>query len=180
MKTYYVYHAVTERPMTLGQTILFDEHHHNGVYNRVTTCNKLINGETITGDMAAFIQTDMAKWIPCTRRELALEKIRLAEFPKLPSRLACLYTSKTLPEALDWAKFFKDIGRPVYSVVKIKVEGTIFEGDACNCFDGTEDETYNLDMARRYWINHAHDDRPVIEVLAAGKLTVVEICETFS
>ena len=34
---------------------------------------------------------------------------------------------------------------------------------------------YNLQMARRYWNNEPSEDRPVLELLAAGKLTVKEI-----
>ena len=33
--TLFAYHVVTERPMYLGQHILFDESHHSGVYERV-------------------------------------------------------------------------------------------------------------------------------------------------
>ena len=29
------YHVVTERPMELGQEIIFDDNHHSGVYERV-------------------------------------------------------------------------------------------------------------------------------------------------
>lgn len=32
---FYAYHVVTERPMQLGQHILFDDTHHSGVYERV-------------------------------------------------------------------------------------------------------------------------------------------------
>ena len=28
----YAYHVVTDRPMHVGQTIIFDEIHHSGVY----------------------------------------------------------------------------------------------------------------------------------------------------
>lgn len=175
MKSQYVYHAVTERPMSVGQVILFDENHHNGVYNRIMSCQKLMNGESADGELDNFISSEMDNWIPCTFQELALEKVRQEEFPQYPSRLSCLYTSKTLDEAMNWAKFFKKIGRTVYSVVKIEVEGNIFAGNACNCFDGTEDESYNLQMARRYWNNEPSEDRPVLELLAAGKLTVKEI-----
>lgn len=31
----YAYHVVTERPMVPGQRIIFDGHHHSGVYRRV-------------------------------------------------------------------------------------------------------------------------------------------------
>lgn len=177
MKFIYVYHAVTERPMMLGQRMVFDSERHNGVYRRIMTCKEIMDGKTATGSLADFIRSGISDWIPCTRRELALEKVRMAEFPDYPSRLSCLYCSRTLEEAVQWARFFKSVGRSVFSVVKLKVEGNCFEGDSCNCFDGTEDEAWNVKMARHYWNNDRYNERPIIEVLVDGELTVVEICE---
>jgi len=37
------YHVVTERPMQVGQHILFDEEHHSGVYFRVMEKKKLVD-----------------------------------------------------------------------------------------------------------------------------------------
>lgn len=31
------YHVVTDRPMGLGQELIFDDSHHSGVYNQVYT-----------------------------------------------------------------------------------------------------------------------------------------------
>ena len=31
----FAYHVVTDRPLTVGQQLVFDETHHNGVYQRV-------------------------------------------------------------------------------------------------------------------------------------------------
>ena len=44
-KTYY--HVVTERPMTLGQEIIFDENHHSGVYERVYNLLDKVDDEII-------------------------------------------------------------------------------------------------------------------------------------
>lgn len=33
--TFFAYHVVTERPMHLGQQLIFDGNHHSGVYERV-------------------------------------------------------------------------------------------------------------------------------------------------
>ena len=44
MKTI-VYHVVTERPMTLGQQILMDENHPNGVCRRVRAYGMLLQSE---------------------------------------------------------------------------------------------------------------------------------------
>ncbi len=41
----YLYHVVTEKPMQSGQTIIFDTTHYNGIYNRVMTCKKILDGD---------------------------------------------------------------------------------------------------------------------------------------
>lgn len=99
MQSISVYHVVTEKPMYKGQQIIFDDTHYNGVYNRVMMFKKISEGEEVAGDLAEFIKRDLEKWSKVTFRELALEKIRIREFPQYPSRMACLYTSRTLAEA---------------------------------------------------------------------------------
>jgi hypothetical protein len=39
----YVYHVVTDRPMQVGQQIVFDETHHSGVYRRVFDKIDIVN-----------------------------------------------------------------------------------------------------------------------------------------
>ncbi len=43
-----------------------------------------------------------------------------------PSRMSCLYVSKTLKEADDWGKYFAEIGRPTYSIAKLEIKGSCF------------------------------------------------------
>jgi len=174
---YIVYHAITERPMTVGQTIIFDSEHHNGVYNRIMTCKQILDGENPQGELADFIRSDILNWIGTTFRELAMERVRASEYPQYPSRLACLYTAKTFDEAKEWALFFKRVGRKTYGVAKIRVEGEVYEGLATNCFDGTTDMNANTERARHYWSNGESEDPPITEVLAAGRLTVLEITQ---
>jgi len=107
-------------------------------------------------------------------RELALEQVRQAEHPQYPSRMACLYTSRTLDEAEKWAEFFRGLGRKVYSIMKLRVDGSVFDGDARNCFDGTENEAENIANARRYW-NMEQNKCPVIETLVTGNIFVEEV-----
>ena len=64
--------------------------------------------------------------------ELALEKVRRKKYPQYPSRMSCLYVSKNFDEADNWGKYFAKIGRPTYSIVKLKIEGNCFIGDAAN------------------------------------------------
>lgn len=174
-----VYHVVTERPMHLGQVIIFDDHHHNGVYERIMTCKRILDGENIYNDLVQMMRSDLSRWSATTYRELSLEKIRQEEFNNYPSRLACLYTSQQLHEAEDWANFFIEIGRDVYSIVKLKVKGRCFSGDACNVFDGTECMEENIENARHYWRNDVKNDRPVIETLVDGHIEVAEIIKNY-
>jgi len=50
--------------------------------------------------------------------------------------MACLYVSKTLEEAEEWFDYFISLGRPTFQIVKLKIIGNVFCGDAEKCFDG--------------------------------------------
>ena len=171
----FVYHVVTERPMAVGQHIIFDEEHRSGVYSRVMAL----------ADTAADVYPHPEKYplplehhLGVALRELALEQVRREKFPEYPSRMASLYVSQTYEEAKQWADFFVRIGRPTYAIVKLRVEGRCFEGDACNCFDGTPDLHDNLRRAENYWRNGPNEEgRPVHEMLVDGLIVVEEIVE---
>jgi len=91
--------------------------------------------------------------------------------------MSCLYASKTLKEAGDWAKYFAEIGRPTYSIVKLEIKGNCFVGDATKCFDGGLDKQENIRLAEAYWENKHNDINhpPICEMLVDGTITVVEI-----
>lgn len=169
----YVYHVVTERPMTLGQVIMFNENNHNGVYNRVMTFKRLSDGEEVCGEISEMIKSDMDKWSKVAYRELVLEEVRKSYYPGCPSRMSCLYTSRTFDEAKQWAEFFEKIGRKVYSIVKLRVDGRVFDSDACNCFDGVGDDS-DYEKAHAYW-QVKKTEKPVIETLVDGVITVEEL-----
>ena len=166
----YAYHVVTERPMQVGQQIIFDEVNHNGVYQRV--CDKM----EIVKDIY-YNAEKLEHHTSVALRELALEEVRKKKYSNYPSRMACLYVSKTFEEADNWAKFFAKIGRPTYHIVKLQIEGNCFIGDAAKCFEGQIERQENLRLAELYWKNETNDtDKPpVFEMLVDGKITVVEI-----
>ena len=174
-----VYHVVTEKPMIKGQKIIFDVNNYNGVHNRVMTFKRIINGDDVRGSLADFIKSDLDRWAKVAYREIALEKVRCEHYPFYPSRMACLYTTRTLQEAEKWAAYFQEIGRDVYSIVKLKVHGNIFDGDACNCFDGTDDDAENIKKAHHYWAMDMKNEKPVIETLVDGEIIVDEILQEF-
>ncbi len=177
----YVYHVVTERPMQEGQQIIFDETHHNGVYQRVMERQRIV--DEIYENPARYEAEKSEHHTLVALRELAMEEVRRKEYPGFPSRMSCLYVSKTFEEAEKWAQFFVRIGRPTFHIVKLYVEGNYFVGDATKCFDGTAHKEENLRLARRYWENKNEDkgdEPPVYEMLVDGHIEVVRIVKEIS
>ncbi len=173
MKELFAYHVVTEKPMYIGQHIIFDKNHHNGVWQRVY--EKLDIVRDIYDNPENYANTKLEHHTSVALRELALEKVRIHKYPNYPSRMACLYVSKTLKEAEKWFDYFAASGRPTFQIVKLKVKGNVFYGDAAKCFDGKLNENENLILAEKYWKNDDFDELSVLEMLVDGDMEVVEI-----
>jgi len=170
-----VYHVVTDRPMQVGQKIIFDESHHSGVYQRVMEKAECVR--KIYANPERYIAKELEHHTSVALRELALEEVRKEKYPFYPSRMSCLYVSKTYEEAEKWGDFFVKIGRPTYCIVKLEVNGNCFFGDATKCFDGQTDEAENKKLAERYWSNPQNEEaeNEVCEILVDGEITVVEV-----
>lgn len=171
----YAYHVVTDRPMQVGQQILFDETHHSGVYQRVFDKMNIVND--IYANPSKYNVETLEHHTEVALRELALEEIRQKKYPMYPSRMSCLYVSYRFEEAENWGEFFTKIGRPTYHIVKLKIDGNCFVGDATKCFKGQLDKQENLRLAEVYWENKPNDvdNPPINEMLVDGHITVVEI-----
>ena len=169
------YHVVTDKPMKLGQELVFDDEHHIGVYNRVLAFKDKV--DKIYKNPEVYKNVELEHHLKVALRELAMEEIRTEKYPEYPSRLASLYVSNSLEDAEKWFNLFILWGRPTYSIVKVEVDGNIFVGDANNCFDGTVDKDKNLKLADNYWKNNKNSSglEPIIEILANGKIKVIEI-----
>lgn len=115
-------------------------------------------------------------------RELALEEIRRKKYPQYPSRMGCLYVSKSLVEAENWGKFFAEIGRPTYCIAKLNITGNCFVGDATKCFKGTLSKEENLRLAEAYWGSETDEEnqQAICEMLVNGQITVVEIVKVIN
>lgn len=121
-KQMHVYHVVTDRPMYVGQKIIFDESHHSGVYQRVQEKIEIVN--KIYANPSEYNADELEHHTSVALRELALEEVRQKKYPHYPSRMSCLYVSETFEEAENWGKFFAQIGRPTYCIVKLEVNGS--------------------------------------------------------
>lgn len=169
------YHVVTERPMELGQEIIFDDNHHSGVYKRV--CAYKYKVEEIYHNPSAYEDVELDHHLKVALRELAMEKVREEKYPHYPSRLSSLYVSNSLEEAEKWYNLFIECGRPTFSIVKIETDGNVYVGDAWNCFEGTRDKNKNLELAEKYWKYKKNNigKEPIFEILVSGHIKVIEI-----
>lgn len=106
-----------------------------------------------------------------------MEEVRKTKYPAYPSRMSCLYVSRTFEEADNWGKYFAKIGRPAYSIVKLEIDGNCFYKDATKCFDAQLDTQENIRLADIYWKNENNDadDPPIVKMLVDGHIKVVEM-----
>lgn len=169
------YHVVSDSPKQVGQHFVLNEENPNGVYHRVHAQLHVV--EDIARNPGKYEGDALSHEVHVALRELALEKVRKEKYPQFPSRMASLYVSKTYDEAVRWGEYFARIGRPTYSVARIKAHGNVYEGDASKCFDGTTSEEENLRLAALYWRNEPNEDghAPIVEVLVDGEIEIVEI-----
>ena len=144
------------------------------MYERVCAKIDIVNDIYLTPDR--YDAENLEHHTSVALRELALEEVRQKDYPQYPSRMSCLYVSKTLEEAERWGEFFASIGRPTYHIVKLEIKGNRFIGDATKCFKGQTDKEENLRLARVYWESQQDDiENEICEMLVDGQITVVEI-----
>ena len=169
------FHVVTDKPMKLGEEIIFDETHHSNLYNRVYSYKEKV--DEIYNNPDNYKNIELDHHLKVALRELAMEEVRKEKYPEYPSRLSSLYVSKTREEAEKWYNLFIELGRDVYQIVKVMVDGNVYIGDANNCFDGTIDKDNNLKLAENYWKYKVNLEgkEPIIEIIASGKIKVIEI-----
>lgn len=169
------YHVVTDKPMHVGQQIIFDEEHHSGVYKRVY--DKIDTVNDIYADSTKYGAETLEYHTSVALRELALEEVRQKKYPQYPSRMGCLYVSKSFKEAENWGKLFVELGRPTYHIVKLDIKGNCFIGDATKCFKGQLSKEENLRLATLYWESSIdiEKEQAICEMLVDGQITVIEI-----
>ena len=161
----YFYHVVTEKPMKLGQVIIFDEDNHNGVYERSLNFDfrnskgktaleivreNIKDGKLNLNKEDTDILSNYLEWSTKGYRELILEIERRRENINAPSRMACLYVSRNLEDAKKWAKSFIYFGRPTFQIVKLKAIGNSFDGNSYNIKTETVSIKKQFEFAKNY------------------------------
>lgn len=190
----FAYHLVTNKIMELGQIINFEYDQHNTLY-RFFFEKELVNSQGedalqilqghYTSDGLHLNKADaevVSRYTGQTIRairEVITEMVRLQEYPHYPSRLSCLYAAKTYADALKWKELFDSYNRNVLQIVKLRVKGSCFEGDA-NLLPKEDGVPFarKIAQAKEYWKGNVISELP--ELLINGEIEVVEIIDDFS
>lgn len=189
-----VYHIVTRKKMNLGQIIRFDNNQNNTLYRFFFEREHLNSkGDDIIQILQDHYTNDglnmnnenaevTIKYVDQTIRairEVIVEMVRLQEYPDYPSRLSCLYATKSYEDALKWKEIFDSYNRNVLQIVKLRVIGNSFLGDA-NLLPKEDGVPFSrkIDQAREYWKGNVNTELP--ELLVNGKIEVIEIIDDFT
>ncbi|MGE7909355.1 DUF2441 domain-containing protein [Lysinibacillus xylanilyticus] len=191
---FYVYHIVTRNKMSTGQIINFDKSQKNTLYSfffekeqlnskgedfiKILYGHYTNEGLNISKENAEIAIKYVGQTIRAIR-EVIVEMVRLQEHPEYPSRLSCLYAAKSYEDALKWKEIFDSYNRNVLQIVKLRVSGNYFEGDA-NLLPKEDGVPFSqkIEQAREYWKGNVKNE--LTEVLINGKIEVLEIIDDFS
>lgn len=193
-EVFYVYHIVTRKKMQIGQVILFDNEQKNTLFHYFFEKEYLnadkqdtfqiisdsrSNNEIILNKDNSQVVTQYLGHTIRSIREVIVELVRLQEFPHYPSRLSCLYTTKTYEDLLKWKIIFESYNRNILQIVKLKVIGNYFEGNG-ELLPKEDASSFakKIEQARNYWKGNRNNE--LSELIVNGKIEVIEIIEDFT
>ncbi len=106
-------------------------------------------------------------------RELMFEEVRKELNINLPSRLKCLYVCKTKREIKDWINIFSRTNKKDFQILKLKLTGDIFIGDASFILRQNISLNRKKEQAKMYWSGKKKDN--INEYLFIGTAVVEDI-----
>ena len=181
------YHINTGQELDLG-AILEIGHKYNKFYNEIYNSEHLENNkdansillEMVRAKTLSFQNQQVASIVLRTvsdsamiTRELMFEETRKEINENLPSRLKCLYVCKTESELKTWCDIFKRTNKKKYQILKLKLTGKIFLGDASLILRQNISLNKKKEQAYKYWHGDKKDN--INEYLFIGTAEVVKI-----
>ena len=180
------YHAYSGEKVNVGDVLVFNSGTHNKMYDEVYNneykidgidANELLINKKRNNDREFSVEEfelvlNTINNDAFVLRELALEEVRKSKYPSYPSRLSCLYITKTKEEAINWIKILKRNKKKCKQVLTLELTGEIF------CFDGNlmkrQNASYqkHLENAELYW-NSINSNNS--EILFYGEAKVIKI-----
>ena len=106
-------------------------------------------------------------------RELMFEEVRKEINSEFPSRLKCLYVCKTEEEINEWINIFKRTNKKNFQLLKLKLTGKVFLGDASFILRQNISLNKKKEQARLYWTGSKKNN--IKEYLFAGTAVVEEV-----
>lgn len=187
------YHIATKRKFEVGQKLNFNEGTSNRLYefffqtefrNRDGKDIYQIFKAGFNGEGLELTKEDSIVFLKYNDntirgiRELIVEMVRLKYYPNYPSRLNCLYASRSYEDILKWKKIFDSYNRSIVQIVKLKSNGRYFEGDG-NLLPKEDAISFDkkISQAIRYWESNTEIELP--EVLIDGEIEVIEIIDEY-
>lgn len=180
------YHAYSGEKVNVGDVLVFNSGTHNKMYDEVYNneykidgidANELLINKKRNNDREFSVEEfelvlNTVNNDAFVLRELALEEVRKSKYPAYPSRLSCLYITKTKDDAINWIKILKRNKKKCKQVLTLELTGEIF------CFDGNlmkrQNASYqkHLENAELYW-NSINSNNS--EILFYGEAKVIKI-----
>jgi len=187
------YHLVTNKKLSLGQIIDFNNKENNALCNFFFG-KSFINSngndyfdilKNSMNEEGLLINKDdsivVAKYTNITIRairELITEYVRLSEFGMFPSRLSCLYCARTYDEVIKWKNIFESYDRKILQIVQVEYSGNCFIGDASKLpKENGNDFFKKMEEAREYW--KGTDESVLPEMLVDGEILISKIIEEY-
>ncbi|WP_438444506.1 DUF2441 domain-containing protein [Gorillibacterium sp. sgz5001074] len=189
-----VYHLVTKKGMQPGQKLIFDQGQKNALYRyfferehanskgedfiRILQGHHTSDGLILDKEDAGVVKSYVEQTVRAVR-EVIVEMVRLQEYPDYPSRLSCLYAAQSLEDAWKWKALFESHYRKVLQIVKLRVNGKVFEGDG-DLLPKEDGAPFarKIEQARMYWQGNVRNELP--ELLINGEIEVAEILEDYT
>ena len=180
------YHINTGQRLQVGNTLIIGEKFNNFYYEIYNTEHlkdeKDANEHLINmrKEQNLILNNDTSNLIFQTvnddamiTRELMFEEVRKEEYTDLPSRLKCLYVCKTKKEMNDWINIFNRTNKKNFQLLKLKLTGKIFVGDASFILRQNISLNRKKEQAKMYWSGKKKNN--INEYLFVGTAVVEEV-----
>jgi hypothetical protein len=109
-------------------------------------------------------------------RELIFEEVRKEYYSDLPSRLRGLFVCSNLDRIEEWLNIFKRTNKRPIQVLKLKLNGNIFIGDASFILRQNKSLNYKTEQAKKYWNGDKINN--IEEIIFEGMAEVIEIVKS--
>ncbi len=180
------YHAYSKEEVFIGDIITFNDNTHNKMYDEVYSkdfklngidANELLvkkrkNNELIFTKEEFELVLNTVSNDSFVLRELAFEEVRKTKYPNYPSRLSCLYVTKSKDEAIKWSSILKRNQKECKQILTLELTGDLY------IFDGNLIKRQNLSyqeyltIAEKYWNSKSYE---IEELLFYGEAKVIAI-----